>query len=135
MAKLENRMRSSKTSMTKLAEWSTCCLIYGNACPVKLKQDGKGGRRGSGGMVYWFGKQSSHARSPPFHSSPILLYSPGLCDDKFSLTDQLTSFPSDLCLLTYIYTYKYKIFSSNYSSFMEKTINNSSECKKCFFYM
>jgi len=89
--------------MTKFAEWSTCYLIYGNACPVKLKQDGKGGRGGSGGMVYWFGKQSPHARSllstPPY---PILLslHNLGLCNDKSSLTDHLTSFPSDQCLLS-----------------------------------
>ncbi len=94
------------------------------------------GEEGGGGE--WFTGLANNRPMPdppfPFLPIPILLYSPGLCDDKSSLTDQLTSFPPDLCLLTYIYPYKYEIFSSNYLSLMEKkTINNSTECKKCFF--
>jgi hypothetical protein len=52
--------------MTKLAECSTCCLIYGNACPVKLKQDGKGGRGGNGLLVW---QTIAPCQIPPFLSS------------------------------------------------------------------
>ncbi len=74
----------------------------------------KGGKRGE-----WFTGLANNRPMPdppfPLLPTPILLSSPGFCDDKSSLTDQLTSFPPDLCLLTYIYPYKYEIFSSNYS--------------------
>ncbi len=80
------------------------------------------GEEGGGGE--WFTGLANNRPMPdppfPLLPTPILLYSPGLRDDKSSLTNQLTSFPSDLCLLTYIYSYKYKIFSSNYSPLMEK---------------
>jgi hypothetical protein len=80
-------MRRKQTLMAIFADRSTCYLIYGNACPVKLKQDGKGGRRGR----EWFTGLANNRPMPdppfPLLPTPILLYSPGLCDDKSSLTD------------------------------------------------
>ncbi len=57
-------------------------------------EGGEEGGGGGNGLLVW--QTIAPCQIPPFPLLPtsILLYSPGLCDDKSSLTDQLTSFPT-----------------------------------------